>query len=249
MAESFEPIGDYRGGHSDRGGKYDSSVAGDPFGAYMTAWETWHVAALLQSHMSRGVTRCLDFACGTGRMTTVLGRVAQEVVGVDISESMITEARKKLPSARFVVADLTSEGVDLGTFDLVSSFRFFGNAETDLRIKVLRELNRRMKDGAFLMVNNHRNPAALINRLDRAQGVHVDMDLTPAKFKRLLREAGFEIVTVRPIGVWMVRHALVSKAGSRPELESRLESLFASAVWAPLAPDAVILAKKVRASA
>lgn len=249
MSRQFRPIDDYRRGHHERGHEYDSALAADPFDTYMTEWETGRVKALIDLHFPHGVGRYLDFACGTGRMTSVIAPAAGEVVGVDISESMIAQARNKLSSARFIVADLTSESVDLGMFDLVSSFRFFGNADMELRIKVLRELNRRMKDGAFLLVNNHRNPAALINRLDRAQGVHVDMDLTPAKFKRLLRETGFEIVTVRPIAVWMIRHALVSKAGSRPDLESRLESLFASAVWAPLAPDAVILAKKVRASA
>jgi len=38
--------------------------------------------------------RTLDFGCGVGRLTQALAEYADEVVGVDISESMLTEARR-----------------------------------------------------------------------------------------------------------------------------------------------------------
>src|SRR4051794_24254117 len=36
----------------------------------------------------------LDFGCGAGRLTRALARHAQQVVGVDISDQMIAEARQ-----------------------------------------------------------------------------------------------------------------------------------------------------------
>jgi SAM-dependent methyltransferase len=48
----------------------------------------------------------LDFGCGAGRLTRALGRRFEEAVGVDISEAMVTLARKlndDVPSCRFEV--------------------------------------------------------------------------------------------------------------------------------------------------
>ncbi|HXG24606.1 MAG TPA: class I SAM-dependent methyltransferase, partial [Chthonomonadales bacterium] len=39
--------------------------------------------------------RVLDLACGTGNVAEVLAMLGYEVVGVDISEPMIAEARRK----------------------------------------------------------------------------------------------------------------------------------------------------------
>jgi ubiquinone/menaquinone biosynthesis C-methylase UbiE len=244
MKEPFDPIDDYRRGHFDRGSVYEAVLAADPFDAYMNAWERRRVTELLHRYVPDGVDRCLDFACGTGRMTKVVAPFAREVVGVDISATMIEEARRKLPQARFEVVDLTSNDFDLGSFDLVSSFRFFGNADQALREAVLRELYRRMSSGAYLLVNNHRNPRALMYLVAKLRGSPNDLDLTSAKFATSLAAAGFEIVTSRPIAVWQYRHALAARAGSRPEFEARMERLLSAPFLAPIAPDVVILARK-----
>lgn len=246
MTKTFEPIHDYRAGHKDRGGVYDAALAADPFDAYIHAWETRRVAQLLRKHLAGRARRYLDFACGTGRMTAAIAPFANEVVGIDISESMVTEARHKLPAADFHVIDITTSEVGLGRFDLVSSFRFFGNADHALRQAVLRELNRRMETGALLVVNNHRNPCALMHRLASLAGGTIHMDLTPRRFRMCLADAGFDIVEAAPIAAWQFRNALAARAGSRPVLETRMEALFSAPVFAAIAPDAVILARKVR---
>lgn len=244
MNQRNEPIGDYVGGHKERGASYDQALSVDPFDAYMTEWETRHVRELLAQAYPSGIGRYLDFACGTGRMTTVIAPSAREVVGVDVSGSMLEIAGTKLPSARFVEADLTSQDVDVGSFDLVSSFRFFGNAEMQLRRAVLRELGKRVRSGGHLLVNNHRNPWALLSIVDRLGGGSMQVDLSHGVFRDLLREAGFEIVAIRPIAVWQYRHALAARAGADPAREARLEQIFGSSLWARVAPDAVILARK-----
>jgi SAM-dependent methyltransferase len=248
MNKPFDPIDDYRRGHFDRGSVYEAALAADPFDAYMDTWERRRVTELLQRYMPGGVDRYLDFACGTGRLTSVIAPFARQVVGVDISATMVAEARRKLPQARFEVVDLTSNDLDLGSFDLVSSFRFFGNADQGLREAVFRELNRRMRDGAYLLVNNHRNPRALMHLAAKLRGSRNDLDLTSAKFTVGLAAAGFEIVTSRPIAVWQYRHALAARAGSRPEFEARMEGLLSASFLAPIAPDVVILARKTRSS-
>jgi SAM-dependent methyltransferase len=244
MGEKFEPIGDYREGHASRGAVYDATLSASAFDTYMTAWEDRHVRELVRHAFPQGVPRYLDFACGTGRMTQVVAQYAKDVVGVDISPTMLEAAQPKLPAARFVRADLTTESVELGQFDLISSFRFFGNADHELRRSVLRALGALARPGGYLLINNHRNPWACISMIDRLTGGTMEVDLTPRLLRRILSEAGFEIVAIRPIAVWQYRYGIAAKAGSNPVREERLERMFSSPIWANIAPDAVILARK-----
>lgn len=60
----------------------------------------------------------LDAGCGTGRVAIELAIRGYEVVGVDLDEVMLAEARSKAPQLTWTVGDLLD--VDLGrTFDLV----------------------------------------------------------------------------------------------------------------------------------
>ena len=58
--------------------------------------------------LPRGRTRALDFGCGVGRITLALARRFDEVVGIDISSTMIKRAREigaGVPNCRFAVGD------------------------------------------------------------------------------------------------------------------------------------------------
>ena len=244
---------DYRESHQDRGDGYDAMLAADPFDTYMDRWEARHTRELVPRLFPAKIPRYLDFACGTGRLTSVIAPLATETVGVDISASMLKVAVQKLPSARFVCGDLTTERVPLGSFDLVSAFRFFGNAQADLRTAALRTLNQLLRPGGYLLANNHRNPLAVAQLLARSRARPEDASehgagntLTHRAFAAMLGTAGFSIAEVRPIAVWQYRARLMARAGSDPAREERLERLFGARVWATWAPDTVILARKDR---
>ncbi len=69
--------------------------------------------------------RALDFGCGTGRVLIPLAAVAGEVVGVDVSESMLAEAaancaERSIGNAVLELSDDTLSRLS-GTFDLVHS--------------------------------------------------------------------------------------------------------------------------------
>ncbi len=65
-----------------------------------------------------GPATVLDAGCGTGRVAIELGRHGIEVVGVDVSRSMIAEAGRLAPDLDWVEADLAT--LDLARrFDLV----------------------------------------------------------------------------------------------------------------------------------
>lgn len=71
-------------------------------------------------------SRALDFGCGVGRVALPLSERFDHIVGVDISEAMIAEARKNCVRAgvqniEFINSDNTLSAVR-GPFDLVHSY-------------------------------------------------------------------------------------------------------------------------------
>ena len=237
---------DYRRSHLQRGSTYDANLEASPFDRYMAQFERAYLREVVPGLFPGSKPRYLDFACGTGRITETVAPLCGESVGVDVSPSMLAEAREKCPGVRFVEADITKSDVDLGTFDLATSFRFFGNAQQELRIAVLKGLHRLLRPNAYLIINSHRNPrsiSAMLNSL--TGGRDQSMDLNNSKFKTLLRSTGFEIDQIRPIGVWMYRDKLQRLADIESPWAKRMESVFSHRGFAAIAPDAVIVAKRV----
>lgn len=101
----------------------------------------------------------LDFACGTGRVISFLQPRVDTATGVDVSPSMLSLARQKVPDATIVQADITSDPQALaGPFDLITAFRFVLNAEPDLRYAAFSRLSELLRDErSVLIFNNHIN--------------------------------------------------------------------------------------------
>jgi 2-polyprenyl-3-methyl-5-hydroxy-6-metoxy-1,4-benzoquinol methylase len=75
------------------------------------------------------IKRALDFGCGVGRLVIPLSEIADDVTGVDISESMLDEARKNcearsIRNAEFVKSDDTLSRVK-GTYNFIHSYIVF----------------------------------------------------------------------------------------------------------------------------
>jgi SAM-dependent methyltransferase len=93
-------------------------------GTYALAYRD--LPAIIGEHVS-GRT-ALDFGCGTGRSSRFLERLGFEVIGIDISASMIEQARKSDPDGTYIVVapgDFTP--VADRRFDLVASIFPFDN--------------------------------------------------------------------------------------------------------------------------
>jgi ubiquinone/menaquinone biosynthesis C-methylase UbiE len=95
----------------------------------------------------------LDFGCGTGRSTRFLKKLGFEVVGIDISEIMIHQAKKLDPDGDYqLVKDQNFDQFYGETFDLVLSIFTFDNIPTRLeKERNLLEINRVLKtEGVFV---------------------------------------------------------------------------------------------------
>jgi len=108
--------------------------------------------ALVRKHV-RG-TRALDFGCGTGRSTRFLRELAFEVIGVDVSQIMLGQARARDPHGDYrLVADGSLAGLGTGTVDLILAAFTFDNIPTDQqKISALRELRRLLAPVGRLVV-------------------------------------------------------------------------------------------------
>ena len=94
--------------------------------------------------------RVLDFGCGSGENTLLLARRGARVVGVDISESLIAVARKRLEvnglagAARFIVASAHDLPLEPESIDLVLGIAILHHLDLDASA---REIHRVLKSG------------------------------------------------------------------------------------------------------
>ncbi len=103
----------------------------------------------------------MDFACGSGRWTCVWEDYFANALGVDVSEQMISVARDKCHKAEFLVTDITSDDVDSTlegrTYDVITAFRFYKNAQESLRQSATKALPKYLKDGGLFIFDLHLN--------------------------------------------------------------------------------------------
>lgn len=199
-----------------------------------------------------GIDRYLDFACGTGRVTSVVAPHANVSYGIDVSESMLSSAREKCDSTQFLLADITDSIPDVGPVDLITAFRFFGNAQDELRRSALSALARLVKPNGLLLINNHRNPLQLQHllstRIRKETGPRPSegrMDLTKKKFSIMLTKAGFRAVRYYPIGWWVFRASIMRDNILASRMAATLERIGDLAHLSRISPDMVIVARKI----
>jgi SAM-dependent methyltransferase len=197
-----DPTSDYSSSHLGRGADYDADFAALRFRAVMWQLEQQVLRELVTG---TGADSVLDFACGTGRITEALATElpAASVIGVDIADSMLEVARRRVPRATFVAVDGTElhRVVPAGSVDLAAAFRFFANADPLLRRAATAALADAVRPGGHLLLNNHRNfwsPSYVVRRARpgaAAPGArNVDV-LGP------FLDRGFEVVARRSLGL------------------------------------------------
>ena len=148
----------------------------------------------------------LDFACGTGRITGILEDRVNTSTGVDISETMLSEAEKKLKKTKLLQGDLTQSNIlQEQKFNLITSFRFFLNAEPKLRKNVIRLLVSMLDQDGYLVFNNHRNRTSPLIWLKYIYRHKIKKDATNflsiSETRNLVQEAGLEIGKIYPVGL------------------------------------------------
>ncbi len=194
----------YTDRHKARGRDYDETFSPtvNPYRAMTWRLEQRALNEIVRRHPDYGEIALLDFACGTGRILAHLYGQVGSITGIDVSPSMLEVARQVAPGAELIEADLTERDV-LGEryFDLITAFRFFPNAEPELRRTIFRVLARHLAPRGLLVFNNHKNLGSLRGRFVRLSKREVGRGtMTPAEVEALVADAGLRILQVIPFG-------------------------------------------------
>jgi ubiquinone/menaquinone biosynthesis C-methylase UbiE len=160
---------DYRLSHlkDGKGQAYDKSFKDKSYRRYIWFWEKTILKKILQEYFpDKFPIKYLDFACGTGRIIGYLEDTVSLSVGVDVSESMLSVARNNVKKSSIINADLTRVNILLGRkFNLVTAFRFFLNAQPELRNSAFRAIYDILADSGYLVFNIHMNEGCVLQRI------------------------------------------------------------------------------------
>ena len=106
--------------------------------------------------VSKGM-KVLDIGCGTGTHLKMYQEKKCNIFGVDLSESMLNVAKKKLGrNATLELYDATNTPFSEDFFDLVYCMTVLHEMDEDIRIGVLKEADRILKsNGRILLIDFH----------------------------------------------------------------------------------------------
>ena len=149
--------------------------------------------------------RILDFACGTGRISSFVETTfpEPEIHGIDVSESMLGIARERSARGQYRVMQSHDAVTFYGAkaFDLILAFRFFANADRSLRASVSADLGTLVRDDGTLLINNHRNFWST-SYLGRRIIGQKPVGALNSEIERLFTDQGFHVKRKISLGVW-----------------------------------------------
>lgn len=198
----------YRDSHSSKGygQQYDLMYKSDYYAAQWDEIEAPHLKRVLAKIRESGKDRHLDFACGTGRILEVCESYFSDTTGVDISSEMATRAVELCTSSKVIFPrDITIEPLDQ-TFEVITSFRFFLNAEPTLRKAVLSEFSKMQTSGSFLVINVHVNSRSILGYLYRLRNAlmrkKIANTMSEETIRQELNDADYDVEEVCHYSFW-----------------------------------------------
>lgn len=202
--EPLREYPDYSTSHSHAGEAYQGRCSARPGRAAM-----WDLERPIIEHIFTELAprRALDFAAGTGRITAELEKCLPEcdIHGIDISDDMLATARVKCKRVTFHAMDgrLALNEFGREAFDVVSAFRFFPNADPQLREDVAEQISAMTKRGGHIILNNHRNFWSTSYLAMRAANNRSgNYGSRNSDIKGLFLRRGFSCVRKYSLGVW-----------------------------------------------
>ena len=151
----------------------------------------------LANRLPRGA-RVIDLGCGTGLpYDAFLAGAGLSVTGVDFTRKHLDAARRNVPGAMFVEADLATLPLADASADAIVSFYAIFHIPRDEHAALFAKIRRALRRGGLLLVT--------LGTSDSLHGVDDDWfgapmawsTFDPPTYLKLLGDAGFEILESR----------------------------------------------------
>ena len=133
--------------------------------------------------------RVLDLGCGNGVLLTALDRRSLgeggsvDYTGLDISQTLVTEAKKLHPQNTFRLGDITDPTIwhGLGKYDFIAALAVFHHLPTpDDHIKLLRNIKQHLKPSRSVLVSVWRLDQPKFDKY-RTNEKHLSIPFHPAR--------------------------------------------------------------------
>jgi len=198
----------YRDSHkyASKGAEYEAYYETQPWQRFLWSREREIILRILEKYFAGRDIHLLDFACGTGRITSLLEDRVKTSTAIDVSSSMLAIAREKLKRTEIIEADITINNVLKGRrFNLITALRFFVNAEPALRSAAMKALSKLLSEDGYFVFNNHQSYGSpwiklLYMRHQQKNSHGIFNVMTIDEMKKLVEGVGMEIVELYPVG-------------------------------------------------
>lgn len=168
-----------------------------PLGGFNEYYSRQKIALLGKSIQKNIIRSVLDFGCGLGNTTQMLQETFKNahVVGADISEVSIKQARLLNPNIKFgYLADETFMATCIGAFDLIYVANVFHHVPPAERTDVMTILKNMLspQGKVFFFEHNPYNPITkwVVSRCEFDKDAIL---LSPRESKQLFKTSGFQV--------------------------------------------------------
>jgi ubiquinone/menaquinone biosynthesis C-methylase UbiE len=201
---------DYRNSHTaqDKGISYQKSFTDLKYRKYIWSWEKKILNKVLKKYfINKKQIKYLDFACGTGRIIHFLEENMFESIGIDISESMLKIALENVKKSKILKIDITRKKIfDDNYFDFITAFRFFLNAQPELREEALNAISKILKQDGYFVFNIHLNKNSMFFRIAclfrKIKGADYDICAVSIKeINQLIEKTDLQIISTYHYGL------------------------------------------------
>lgn len=134
----------------------------------------------------------LDLGCGSGRDAEYLSNAGLNVIGVDLSEGLINEARKRRSNIDFRVMDLEKLDFSENSFDGIWSKLTILHVDRDTLPGILKNLHKILKPGGVLFIETKAGEGEAYEKVsfkDDEERLFVYYELD--ELKKLFENSGF----------------------------------------------------------
>lgn len=160
----------------------------------------------------------LDVACGPGVLSCAFARVARRVVGIDITPTMLAQARKlqaasALDNVTWQACDVYAMPFDADSFPLIVTRYAFHHFEAPER--VLREMVRVCKPGGRVVIIDSAPPAEkapAFDAIEKRRDPSHTRALPPEAIARLVEAAGLAIARRHPYAWEVTADSLLARS-------------------------------------